>query len=115
MHEITPGVVYKDTNITVKAFNAYHGSPKNTFGDRLETADRVIVIAGDSTSKSDVLQNCNECDVLIHEAYTQASFEKVSAEWNTVRHSIPRQAACGDREQREAASPGAVPPQQRRL
>ncbi|MDP9161779.1 MAG: MBL fold metallo-hydrolase [Acidobacteriota bacterium] len=80
VHEITPGVVYKDTNITVKAFNAYHGSPKNTFGYRFETADRVIVIAGDSTPKSDVLQNCNECDVLIHEAYTQASFEKVSPE-----------------------------------
>jgi hypothetical protein len=35
----------------VKAFNAYHGSPKNTFGYRFETPDRVIVIAGDSTPK----------------------------------------------------------------
>jgi ribonuclease BN (tRNA processing enzyme) len=52
VHEITPGVVYKDANITVKAFNAYHGSPKNTFGYRFETPDRVIVIAGDSTQRA---------------------------------------------------------------
>src|SRR5229473_1094196 len=94
VHEITPGVVYKDANITVKVFNAYHGSPKNTFGYRFETPDRVIVIAGDSTPKSDVLQNCNECDVLIHEAYTQASFEKVSPEWKQYRemfHTSTRQ------------------------
>ena len=96
VHEITPGVVYKDANITVKAFNAYHGSPKNTFGYRFETPDRVIVIAGDSTPKSDVLQNCNECDVLVHEAYTQASFEKVSPEWKQYRevfHTSTRQLA----------------------
>jgi len=53
-----------------------------------ETPDRVIVIAGDSTPKSDVLQNCNECDVLIHEAYTQASFEKVSPEWKLYREAF---------------------------
>jgi ribonuclease BN (tRNA processing enzyme) len=96
VHEITPGVVYKDANITVKAFNAYHGAPKNTFGYRFETPDRVIVIAGDSTPKSDVLQNCNECDVLIHEAYTQASFEKVSPEWKQYRemfHTSTRELA----------------------
>jgi ribonuclease BN (tRNA processing enzyme) len=46
------------------------------------------VIAGDSTAKSDVLQNCIECDVLIHEAYTQASFEKVSPEWKHYREEF---------------------------
>jgi ribonuclease BN (tRNA processing enzyme) len=54
------------------------------------------VIAGDSTPKSDVLQNCNECDVLIHEVYTQASFEKVSPEWKQYReafHTSTRQLA----------------------
>ena len=88
VHEIAPGVVYKDANVTVKAFNAYHGSPNNTFGYRFETPDRVIVIAGDSTPKSDVLRNCNECDVLIHEAYTQASFERVSSEWKQYREAF---------------------------
>jgi ribonuclease BN (tRNA processing enzyme) len=96
VHEITPGVVYKDANVTVKAFNAYHGSPQNTFGYRFEAPDRVIVISGDATPKSDVLQNCSGCDVLIHEVYTQASFDKVSPEWKQYReafHTSARQLA----------------------
>jgi ribonuclease BN (tRNA processing enzyme) len=96
VHEITPGVVYKDASVTVKAFNAYHGSPQNTFGYRFETPGRVIVISGDATPKSDVLLNCNGCDVLIHEVYTQASFDKVSPEWKQYReafHTSTRQLA----------------------
>ena len=88
MHEITPGVVYKDASVTVRAFNAYHGSPQNTFGYRFETPGRVIVISGDATPKSDALQNCNRCDVLIHEVYTQASFEEVSPEWKQYREAF---------------------------
>lgn len=96
VHEITPGVVYNDARVTVKAFNAYHGSPKNTFGYRFETPGRVIVISGDATPKSDVLQNCSGCDVLIHEVYTQASFDRVSPEWKQYReafHTSTRQLA----------------------
>jgi len=96
VHEITPGVVYKDASVTVKAFNAYHGSPQNTFGYRFETPGRVIVISGDATPKSDMLLNCNGCDVLIHEVYTQASFDKVSPEWKQYReafHTSTRQLA----------------------
>jgi ribonuclease BN (tRNA processing enzyme) len=96
VHEITPGVVYKDANVTVKAFNAYHGSPQNTFGYRFEALGRVIVISGDATPKSDVLQNCTACDVLIHEVYTQASFDRVSPEWKQYReafHTSTRQLA----------------------
>jgi ribonuclease BN (tRNA processing enzyme) len=96
VHEITPGVVYKDANVTVKAFNAYHGSPQNTFGYRFEAPDRVIVISGDATPKSAVLQNCSGCDVLIHEVYTQASFDRVSPEWKQYReafHTSTRQLA----------------------
>lgn len=96
VHEITPGVVYRDANVTVKAFNAYHGSPQNTFGYRFEIPGRVIVISGDATPKSDVLQNCSGCDVLIHEVYTQASFDRVSPEWKQYRqtyHTSTRQLA----------------------
>lgn len=88
VHEISPGVVYKDANVTVKAFNAHHGSPENTYGYRFETADRTIVISGDATPKSEVVENCHGCDVLIHEAYTLASFEKVSAEWKRYRQEF---------------------------
>ena len=95
VHEIKAGVVFKDENVTVTAFPAKHG-PLAAFGYRFNTPDRVIVIAGDTTPKGEVVENCHECDVLIYEAYTLASFEKVSTEWKQYRlafHTSSRELA----------------------
>ena len=95
VHEIKPGIVYRDENVTVKAFEAHHGQLP-AYGYRFETPDRTIVISGDATPRSAVLENCDKCDVLIHEAYTQASFEKVSPEWQQYRlayHTSSRELA----------------------
>jgi ribonuclease BN (tRNA processing enzyme) len=57
-HEIRSGVVYRDTRVTVVAFDG---------GYRFQTGDRRIVIAiGTQPSESSVGQ-CNGCDVLMHE------------------------------------------------
>jgi len=84
VHEIQSGIVYRDERVTVTAFAVHHGDVP-AYGYRFETPDRTIVISGDSSAEGGVLQNCNRCDVLIHEAYTQASFAKVSAEWKKYR------------------------------
>ena len=47
-HEIKPGPIYRDDNVAVKAFALPHGSWKYAFGYRFETADRVVVISGDT-------------------------------------------------------------------
>ena len=88
VHEISPGVVYRDANVTVKAFDAHHGSLKFTYGYRFETPDRTIVISGDATPRGEAAENCDRCDVLIHEAYTEASFERVSPEWKHYRQAF---------------------------
>jgi ribonuclease BN (tRNA processing enzyme) len=80
-HEIKPGVVYKDQNVTVKAFLVNHGSWREAYGFRFETADRTIVISGDCRPSPTVIQNCNGCDVLIHEVYSQAGFATRPPEW----------------------------------
>jgi ribonuclease BN (tRNA processing enzyme) len=84
VHEIQPGVVYRDPNVIVRAFAVHHGDVP-AYGYRFETADRTIVISGDASPDGAVLQNCNRCDVLIHEVYTQTSFAKVSVEWKKYR------------------------------
>ena len=79
--EIKPGVVYRDENVTVKAFPVNHGSWREAYGYRFETADRTIVISGDCRPSQSVIENCNGCDVLIHEVYSQAGFATRPAEW----------------------------------
>jgi ribonuclease BN (tRNA processing enzyme) len=85
VHEIKPGIVYKDQNVTVKAFAVHHGQWSQAYGYRFETPDRTIVISGDTSPDAAILDNCHGCDVLIHEVYTLASFDKVPPEWKQYR------------------------------
>jgi ribonuclease BN (tRNA processing enzyme) len=81
-HEIRPGVVYRDANVTVTAFLVPHGEWKEAFGYRFDTADgRSIVISGDTGPTDAVIKACNGCDVLIHEVYSSAGFARRPAEW----------------------------------
>ena len=80
-NEIKPGVVYKDENVTVKAFLVNHGSWNEAYGFRFETPDRTIVVSGDCAPSPAIIQNCNGCDVLIHEVYSQTGFATRPPEW----------------------------------
>jgi len=79
VHEIEPGVVYKDQNVTVTAFPVAHGSWKRAFGYKFETADRTIVISGDTGPTDAIVRQCNRCDILLHEVYSAAGFASISA------------------------------------
>lgn len=79
--EIKPGVIYKDSNITVKAFLVNHGSWKEAYGYRFETPDKVIVISGDCTFSESVIENAKGCDVLIHEVYSADGLTRRPAKW----------------------------------
>jgi ribonuclease BN (tRNA processing enzyme) len=70
-HEISPGLIYQDDNVKVTAFPTKHGDWEESYGYRFETADRTIVIPGDTTPVPATIEACNGCDVLIHEAQTQ--------------------------------------------
>jgi ribonuclease BN (tRNA processing enzyme) len=87
-HEVSAGVVYKDANVTVTAFPMKHAM--ETWGYRFQTADRTIVIAGDTSPTQATIDACNGCDVLIHEAHTPAFlasrpvfFQEFSAKYHT--------------------------------
>jgi len=76
VHEIAPGVVYEDRNVTVTAFPVHHGEALQSFGYRFETEDRTIVISGDTTPVQSLIDNCHGCDVLIHEAYSMETYRQ---------------------------------------
>ena len=67
-HEIRPGVVYKDANVTVTAFATKHAM--ESYGYRFDTPDRSIVISGDTNPTQATIDACRGCDVLVHEVLT---------------------------------------------
>ncbi len=87
-HEIGPGIVYKDSNVTVTAFATKHAM--ESYGYRFDTPDRSIVISGDTNPIQATIDACRGCDVLIHEAHTPAwlatrpeTFQRFSAKYHT--------------------------------
>ena len=86
--EIQPGVIYRDSRITVKAFGVRHGSWKHAFGFRFETPDRVIVISGDTAPSPALIDAARGCDVLLHEVYSQAGFDTRPPVWQRYHASF---------------------------
>lgn len=81
VHEITAGVVYRDANVTVKAFAVPHGTWKHAFGYRFETADRTVVISGDTTFTPEMIAQARGADVLVHEAYSEVGLKTRALPW----------------------------------
>jgi len=86
--DLKPGVVYKDQNVTINAFPVVHGTLREAYGFRFETPDRTIVISGDCRPSQSVVENCNGCDVLIHEVYSQAGYATRPPEWQRYHASF---------------------------
>jgi len=101
-HEIEPGVVYKDANVTVTAFATPHAM--ESYGYRFETADRSIVISGDTNPAQATIDACRGCDVRIHEVLThewlakRPDFQAYAARFHTTTTQLTelaRQAKPG--------------------
>jgi ribonuclease BN (tRNA processing enzyme) len=88
VHEIKPGVIYRDQKVKVTAFPVKHGSWPEAFGYRFDTPDRSIVISGDCAPSESVVKHCNGCDVLIHEVYSQAGFATRPPVWQRYHSSF---------------------------
>ena len=96
VHECAPGVVYRDDLVTVTAFAVKHGAWADAFGYRFQTPDRTIVISGDTGPESRIDEQCQRCDVLVHEVYSEAGFASRPAEWQAYHaryHTSSRQLA----------------------
>jgi ribonuclease BN (tRNA processing enzyme) len=96
-YEIHPGVVYKDSNVTVTAFATKHAM--ESYGYRFDTPDRSIVISGDTNPTQATIDACRGCDVLIHEVLTQewlakrADFQGYAAQHHTTTTQLVELAA----------------------
>jgi ribonuclease BN (tRNA processing enzyme) len=80
-HDTRAGVVYRDSNVTVTAFEVSHGKWEHAFGYVFQTRDRKIVISGDTRPTDAVVRACDGCDVLLHEVYSAERFRARPAAW----------------------------------
>lgn len=69
VHELTEGgLVMQDENVKVTAALVHHPPVMPSFGYRFDSADRSIVISGDTTPSDRLIQLARGADVLVHEA-----------------------------------------------
>ena len=86
-HEIAAGFVYTDDNVRVEALPANHGSWP-AFSYRFATADRTVVISGDTAPHDQMLSNYAGCDLLVHEVYSSTGFARRPAQWQRYHAAV---------------------------
>jgi len=67
--------------VTVTAFAVPHGDWAVAFGYRFQSADRSIVISGDTRASDAVVRACDGCDLLVHEVYSAERFRTRPPAW----------------------------------
>jgi len=87
VREVTPGLVHRDENVTVRAFAVSHGSWP-AYGYRFESADRTVVVSGDTAPTEELAAHYAGCDVLIHEVYSTAGFAGRPPAWQRYHASV---------------------------
>lgn len=79
--EIESGIVFSNDDITVEAFTVPHGQIRPAFGYLVTTADKTIVISGDTTYSELLAEKARGADILIHEVYSGDELGKQSEFW----------------------------------
>ncbi len=83
-HEILKeGIFYQDEHLKAEAFRVPHGTWPNAWGFRFTTPDKVIVVSGDSAPSEKIIEYASGADILVHEVYSQAGFERKPESWKS--------------------------------
>lgn len=73
-----PGFVMEDENVRVTAALVHHPPVEPSFAYRFDTANRSIVISGDTTPQKSLVQLAQGADVLVHEALYEPGVRKLA-------------------------------------
>jgi ribonuclease BN (tRNA processing enzyme) len=79
-HDLTaPGIVVQDDRAKVTSAIATHPMIKSAFAYRIDTADRSIVISGDTARSDALIALAKGADVLVHEAIFPEAIDRLAA------------------------------------
>jgi len=76
--EKNEGTIYNADGLKVTAFLVDHGVVKPAIGYRFEYKGKIIVISGDTKPCANLLNNYQNADILLHEAYSKNWIKKVT-------------------------------------
>lgn len=85
--ELQPGIVYRDDRVEVEAFPVSHGTLV-CYGYKFVTADRTIVISGDTAPLPLVAEKARGCDILLHEVEYAAGISCREPKWQTYHRQV---------------------------
>ncbi|MCY3906278.1 MAG: MBL fold metallo-hydrolase [Anaerolineaceae bacterium] len=83
----TPGTVFQDERVEVRAFRVEHGSWP-AWAYRFETAEGCIVVSGDTAPCAGIEAAARGCDILVHEVYSARSFAALTPAWQRYHGSV---------------------------
>jgi ribonuclease BN (tRNA processing enzyme) len=79
-HEVRePGTIFRDANVKVSAALVDHPPVVPSFAYRFDSADRSIVISGDTRPSDNLVKLARNADVLVHEAFYPAGVDRLAA------------------------------------
>ena len=79
--EVNEGIIYEDKLIEVIAFKVNHGTWDNAYGYKFITEDKTIVVSGDTAPSKQLIEMSQGVDILVHEVYSQAGFNRRTEVW----------------------------------
>lgn len=86
-NEKNPGIIYQDDYVSVEAFPVSHGT-LICYGYKFVTADRTIVISGDTAPLELVAQKAAGCDILLHEVEYAAGISTREPKWQKYHREV---------------------------
>lgn len=87
VNRVQAGVVYQDSLVTVTAIPVPHADWAEAWGYKFETADRIIVVSGDTRYSEALIEACNGCDVLVYEVMSDVGLARRTADWQAYHTS----------------------------
>jgi ribonuclease Z len=73
-HIVQEGILYKDSDVTITAFNVDHRPVEPAFGYKFESGGKIIVISGDTAPNENLVKFARGADILVHEVYMPGYF-----------------------------------------
>lgn len=83
VHEVKPGVVFRDppAGVTIEAFRVPHGSWRHAYGYKFVTPAGVVVVSGDTGPFDGLAEIARGADILVHEAYATEGWKRREPVW----------------------------------